>query len=650
MTRVLFIFFLFLNFIATAQTATDEDRYYFYVTINDLGNLTFSENGDGTLRLITQNESQEANIYNAFKVYEFEPAFPGSRLDHLKKVYRIVTNRVELLGRLWHNFPEKYTKIDQFYPNEDSFYPNDFGTTSPVTNLGVDQPLYDLDLINAAGAWGITLGSEKVVMGISDAKIDSTNTEFLNRVQYLSYRDIQSGLQCAHGTNVAAIAAASANNAYGRPGICSNCRIVSHGYGNFKFVEELVAAGARVINTSWAVCSMGKYHKEIEDRINEMYEDGILIVAGAGNAKDCNREDDYAPDDYAYPASYEKVISVTGVHSRFSSHLDSTYIDTEGYTGARHLKDRHASDFAIVKSGKVIAKYQKYVMQFNESIDICAPARSYLLGNDLCRNETIYGGATSSTAPYITGVIGLMWSVNYCLDSYETESILKLTSAAIDHLPGNEPFAGKLGSGRVDAFKAVKMARDMKELMGTVHVKGRDFSRFHFKLRNSPYNIQIEDQVFRDSSSVTFSARNSIVLKPGTRLAPDASGYVKLSIDPSVSTAECFPKPIKKYESVYPEAERSSTNRSTRLYNFEVNYSEVDEQILVEVLSATLKKQRGTKFVVKIFTPDNRLLKEEEFSFPENAAIDIDIKDLKFCNVEITFGKRKEFHRIKISP
>jgi len=53
---------------------------------------------------------------------------------------------------------------------------------------------------------------------------------------------------------------------------------------------------------------------------------------------------------------------------------------------------------------------------------------------------------------------------------------------------------------------------------------------------------------------------------------------------------------------------------------------------------------------VKIFTPDNRLLKEEEFSFPENAAIDIDIKDLKFCNVEITFGKRKEFHRIKISP
>ncbi|KAA3622992.1 MAG: hypothetical protein DWP94_06925, partial [Flavobacterium sp.] len=291
-----------------------------------------------------------------------------------------------------------------------------------------------------------------------------------------------------------------------------------------------------------------------------------------------------------------------------------------------------------------------YVMQFNKSIDICAPARSYLLGNDLCDNETIYGGATSSTAPYITGVIGLMWSVNYCLDSYETESILKLTSAAIDHLPGNEPFVGKLGSGRVDAYKAVKMARDMKELMGTVSIRGRDFSRFHFKLNNSPYNIQIEDQVFRDSSSVAFTARNSIVLKPGTRLAPDASGYVKLNIDPSVSTAACFPKPIKKYESVYPEAERSPTIRSRRLYHFEVNYNEADEQILVEVLSATLKKQRGTTYTVKIFTPDNQLIKEEEFTLPENAAIDIDINDLNFCNVEITVGKQKEFHRIKNSP
>ncbi len=645
----LFSFFLLFGSIMYADQLPDEDRYYFYVTIENSNNLVFSENEDGTLSLSTSGETEEAAIYSSFKLYEFEPAFPGTRLAHLKNVYRMVTNRVELIGRLWHNFPHKYTKIDQFYPNETAFYPNDYGTTSPVENLGANQPLYDLDHINAPGAWGITRGSKKVVVGISDARIDSTNADFKDRVEYINYSNADKGIQCSHGSNVAGIAIATANNAYGRPGMCSNCSVVSNGYGNFKNIEELVAAGARVINASWATCSMGKYHKEIEDRINELYEDGILIVAGAGNARNCNRDDDYAPDDYAYPASYEKVISVTGIHSRFNTLYDSTFVDKKGYTVATDVKDRHATELAITKSGKIIPKFQTIVMQFNESIDICAPAKSYLLGNDICGNEVIYGGKTSSTAPYITGIIGLMWSVNYCLDAYETESILKLTSVDIDDLPGNEPYKMKLGSGRVDAYKAVKMARDMKELMGNVQVSGRDFSRFHFRLTHAPYNITIGSQTFRDSSSVDFKARNQIVLKPGTRLAPDKTGYMRLGIDPSIPSGECEPKPVKNYKSIFPEVDTRPVKPAS-LYNFAVTYSSENKELQIKVKSAMLLKMTGVHYKVEVYSPENRVIKEQTFTLPENGSMNVDINSLKFSNIMITFGTRKEYHRIKSGP
>ncbi|MBT8276916.1 MAG: S8 family serine peptidase [Bacteroidia bacterium] len=643
--RYILSFLLLFAAILNAQEVPDEDRYYFYVTIKNAENLVFSKNEDGTLSLSAPTSIEEAAIYNSYKIYEFERAFPGSRRSLLQEVYRVVTNRVELIGSLWRTFPEKYTKVDQFYPNETAFYPNDYGTTSPKKNLGKNLPLYDLDLINAAEAWGITRGSEKVVVGISDARVDSTNAEFKGRVTYLKYSNSTRGQQCAHGSNVAAISIARADNAYGRPGICSNCSVISNGYGSFKYIEELVAAGARVINASWATCKMGKFHKEIEKRINELYEDGIIIVAGAGNAKNCNGDDDFPPDDYAYPASFEKVISVTGVFSRFDSHLDSTFMDKDGYKSAQRLKDRHAKVHAIVNSGKVIPKYVKYAMQYNKSIDICAPAQSYLLGNELCDNEAVFGGATSSTAPYITGVIGLMWSVNYCLDAYETESILKLTSAAIDHLPGNERFKGQLGSGRVDAYKAVKMARDMKELMGNVNVSGRDFSRFHFRLKNSPYNITVENQTFRDSSSVAFTARHGIVLKPGTRLAPDKNGYVSLGIDPAIPIGECEPKPPKKYESLYEEQTNRPVNTGN-LYNFGVNYSSKNKQLAIRVKAASLLRMKGVYYTVKVFSPDKRLLKEKRFTLPEDGSMNIDVNSYEFSDVLITCGTRKENHRI----
>jgi hypothetical protein len=95
------------------------------------------------------------------------------------------------------------------------------------------------------------------------------------------------------------------------------------------------------------------------------------------------------------------------------------------------------------------------------------------------------------------------------------------------------------------------MANDMKNLKGNVLISDRDFYRFDFKLERALNTITIKNQTFRANASVDFTAKRAIILKPNTHLKPNDSTKIKLSIDPSISTEECEPKPPKKYERVY---------------------------------------------------------------------------------------------------
>lgn len=543
-------FLLFFSSILYAQQEVPE-HFYFQMNIKNGAALKASKNSKGFITITNPDSSKETEIYGSYRVYTFEKAFLKSKRELLQDVYTIETDDVALISQLKHNFPDKYTRIDQFYPNEKPYYPNDYGETSPVANLGIKENLDDLDLLEMPKAWGITKGNKKVVIGISDSRVDSTDAEFIGRVsKYLEYQKSTSGIGCLHGSNVAAIAGAKADNGYGRPGICSGCDMISTRYGSFRYIEDLVDAGARVINTSWVLCNMGPYHENIEERINELYEDGIIIVAAAGNGKGCNK-DGFNPDDYGYPAAFEKVIAVTGIFVTNTLEDAKLEKDKNGREVLKYIRDRHANKLVYNNKGELEDPYSNWGLQSNNSIDITAPAYTYLHGNYLCSGDIVMGGVTSGAAPFISGVLGLIWSENYCLSAYEAETILKLSSEEIENLSGNTQFKGKLGAGRVNAYRAVKMARESKELFGTLEVSNRNMYRYHYRLENAPYNILVKNQTFRDSASVSFTARNAIYLKPGTRLAPDKTSKMEFKIDPTTPTEECFPKPPKAYERVY---------------------------------------------------------------------------------------------------
>src|SRR5690606_13642379 len=112
-----------------------------------------------------------------------------------------------LLQELQKKYPEKYTRILEFFPAPNPYFPNDYGNTSAVENLGNPYSSRDLDIINASGAWSITKGDKKVIIGISDSRIDTLNVDMKGKLLKDLHPDNPARISdCSHGTNVAAIA------------------------------------------------------------------------------------------------------------------------------------------------------------------------------------------------------------------------------------------------------------------------------------------------------------------------------------------------------------------------------------------------------------------------------------------------------------
>ena len=378
MNKFLFYIFFLLWMPLTTCAQTDSQRYYFHVTTPFFETLIVKNNDDGTLNITSLESEKETAIFSKYTVYDFQPAFPNTLKDNLKIVYRVIVSNPLLIEELKRYDAKKYYNDGQYFPTQKAYYPNDYGTTSPVKNLGAPYPGTALDLINAPGAWGITTGSKKVVIGISDGRIDSTNVDLKGRIsEYLKYFDIEKGGICAHGSGVAGTIGATMDNAYGIPGVCSDCDMIATGYGKFEHIQQLVEAGAKVINTSWVLCGFGAYHQNIKERINEYYDEGILIVSSAGNAKNCNRYlKDHAAN-YGYPASFEKVISVSMVFGE-CGHYEDCIIDDEQYgIVAYKPKDRHVKRYRMKTHGdfsELTPINTQWATQHNYSVDLVAPA------------------------------------------------------------------------------------------------------------------------------------------------------------------------------------------------------------------------------------------------------------------------------------
>lgn len=397
------VFLMMLTCLSFSQSNT---KSQIWVTIDDLTIIPNNRVNQGLIS--TSVEFQ--NIIDMFSITSVKQILPDSRKENLLKVYELTCdcNPEELMNEIVKlNFEVNNPVMAPDYILLNT--PNDYTTTFSQD--------YALDLIDAEGAWEVTTGDSSVTIGITDSGYDMNHSELIGTVSY-----IQPGLSGGnyyHGTAVATTAAGNTNNQIGKSSIGYNCNLQLRS-NSYNSILASCYGGAKVINVSWyASCTPNTY---IQDIIDEVYENGCIVVAAAGNGNaSC-----YGSGNHTYPASLNHVISVTSV-------------------GPQNNHERTIGNDATTH-------------QHNDSVDISAPGYDVALTVE--NGWYLTGNGTSFAAPYVSGTIGLMLSINPCLSFEEIESILKTTSLNIDSL--NPNYGGQIGSGRLDANAAVNMVANFE--------------------------------------------------------------------------------------------------------------------------------------------------------------------------------------------
>lgn len=308
-------------------------------------------------------------------------------------------------------------------------------TFSPDDSAYTDSTQWYLYAIKAAEAWDITKGDPDIVIGIIDTgvywhhpdlegniwtntgeipdnNIDDDNNGYIDDVHgwdFGSGDNDPTEDAPVHGTHVAGIAAAVTNNSTGIASIGFKTKIMpvkitSGSSGEFAFpfdaIRYAIDNGANILNFSWRGTSYSNAEQEL---MNYAISKGVVIIAAAGN------DNSDAP---TYPASYKGVLSVAGTQTGDTRYSASNY---------------------------------------GETIDVAAPGVSIYSTWD--KSDYRWMSGTSMSTPLTAGLAALVKSQ---FPNYSPLQIEEQIRANTDNIDGVNPgFEKLLGSGRINAFKAV---------------------------------------------------------------------------------------------------------------------------------------------------------------------------------------------------
>jgi subtilisin family serine protease len=355
-----------------------------------------------------------------------------------------VVAQYRMLSEVEYAEPNTEIKLDHegagnhIHANDELFY-KQWG----LFNHGQDGGRSGAD-INAMQAWATTKGSSEVVVAVLDSGVDYTHPDLKNNIWrrpgvIIAYRDEDltpdgpiddvNGLDLledtgdpmddnGHGTHCAGIIGAEGGNEMGIAGVNWTVKLMplkfmdAEGTANVRDAIEAInyvinrkraGVNVRIISASWG---SNVKSRALEDVIRKAGDEGILIVAAAGNASSDN---DAKPH---YPSSYDlnNVISVAAL-------------------------DRNDQLTAFSNFGAT-------------SVDIAAP------GQQIVSTYLEHGfqekQGTSMATPFVSGVAALILASNPSISVADLRARL-LNS--IDPLPS---LKGKVATGgRINAAKAV---------------------------------------------------------------------------------------------------------------------------------------------------------------------------------------------------
>ncbi|MFY0601834.1 MAG: S8 family serine peptidase [Cyclobacteriaceae bacterium] len=375
---------------------------------------------------------------------------------------------------------------------------------------GGDQ--YYLDKVKAYDAWDITTGRSDIIIGISDTGIDLEHEDiaskifkneneiingvdddengFIDDINGYDFGDENNNPQSTnsyHGNRVAGIAGAATNNGIGIAGVAYDCsisglKVFPDGETQaFAAYEGIVYAADNdydVINLSWgSTNTFGQFRQDVIDYA--VLEKDLVIVAAGGNS---------GLDEDFFPASYNHILSV-------------------GWTNANDEKAASST--------------------YSYFIDLMAPGVSITSTNS--NNSYSSSSGSSFAAPIVAGAAALARDVYPDYSAQQIMEVIRVTTDNIYDVGSNSNYEGKLGSGRLNIYKALTADSLRAVRAASINHKG-----------------QFDDHAFFDDSlSIEFVLTNY--------LDPIEQGEITLSSPSQYVTIRTTPIPMAFSESFETE-------------------------------------------------------------------------------------------------
>ena len=367
---------------------------------------------------------------------------------------------------------------------------------------------WGLEAIEALSAWELYGAEFKPIrVGVVDIVFDTTHEDLNGKIVFpnpnaekrnnrnLKGFDNSPETHVSHGTHVAGIIAAAANNGKGITGIAHNAQIIAYPYaeivrgGNVagalevEFSSELengliltVLAGAKVVNFSVSLTRTVKYWKLATSSYKNLVRDSarmschamslllekylpegrdFLVVQAAGNGT----TDGFACDAVnsgAFASISQKNKMLTG-NITLNQVLDRIIV-------VGNAKIDTATD-GVYEGSMYI---QNETSNAGGRVDLCAPGTQIASCMRMGINENYdFMSGTSQAAPHVTGVAALVWSANDALTAPQVKQILcssyrEWVKDNTDVAPINSTFT--VGTfPMVNARLSVKKALEMKQ-------------------------------------------------------------------------------------------------------------------------------------------------------------------------------------------
>ncbi|MCI0708216.1 MAG: S8 family serine peptidase [Ignavibacteriae bacterium] len=276
--------------------------------------------------------------------------------------------------------------------------------------------------IKAEEAWQIFTGSSSIKIAVVDGGVETGHQDLVGKATG-DLPDYEDEL-AHHGTHVAGIAAAKANNGYGGRGVDWNAQILSEIVFNHdgfmgdgraaQAITEAVNDGAHIINHSWG----GPTTPTLDVAMAYAYKMNRVTVAAMGN---------FEGNSIQWPAAFVQGVIAVGATQ------DNGIRDPGSKTG-NHID--------VVAPGG----FQNFDINGN------AINNAHDIWSTLLNNSYGYVAGTSMAAPVVSGIASLLKGYNPNLYNDDIENIIKLS---VDD-KGPTGWDPEYGYGRVNAKKALE--------------------------------------------------------------------------------------------------------------------------------------------------------------------------------------------------